>query len=252
MAEKHLVLGALTVPRTNYLSLISEFNELKVSLGFRPEGEIKWGKVSNAYTEKYAKLAAWFFEHLKANNVTFRAHVMDTTTAAWREYGQGTRERSFYKAYFHVLFQSVCRQELDADGGSVLILLDHKRNRYPFQLPDLKRGLNIRLLGKLGLSKLVSNVEPRHSSGPRAEPLIQIVDLLIGAVAYVRNDHILAENPSPAKMEMVRILEGMAGTKFKYDTAARAPFNIFTFDVSIAIARKKMHMEKEKMNRPNS
>jgi hypothetical protein len=252
MKEKHLILGALTVPRTNYASLVEEFVALKAQLGFRPGGEIKWGKVSHAYMERYQRLSVWFFEHLRANNFTFRAHVMDTTTSAWRAYGKGDQERSFYKAYFHVLFQSVCRLAMDVDGNSVLILLDDKLNRYPFHLPDLKRGLNIRLGGKLKLPKLVSNVEPRRSSGPKSEPLIQIVDLLIGAIAFVRNDHILAEGASSAKIEMASFLEKMAGTKFKYDTTSRAPFNIFTFDVSIAMARKQEHLAKAKMNRPTA
>lgn len=241
--EKYLVIGALTLPRTNHAILANEFNELKKSLGFRPEGEIKWGKVSSKYRDKYEQLSAWFFEHLKANNLTFRAHVMDTQNANWKAYGKGDSERSFYKAYFHVLFQSVSRLVLDDDGSNVLIFLDDKRNRYPFHLPVLKRGLNIRLQTRLKIPRLISNVEPRHSSGPKSEPLIQIVDLLIGAIASVRNGHAEKENASPAKLEMVRSLELMAGTRFKYDTTSRAPFNIFSFDAGIAMNRKRQHVE---------
>ena len=247
--EKHLVIGALTVPRKNHVTLAKEFNELKNSLGFRSEGEIKWGKVSRAYSEKYVRLSEWFFQHLKANNLTFRAHVMDTHTASWKAYGKGDSEHSFYKAYFHVLFQSVSRLVLDDDGSNVLIFLDAKRNRYPFQLPVLKRGLNMRLYGRLKIPKLISNVEPRESSGPRSESLIQIVDLLIGAIASVRNGHGEKENASQAKAEMVKLLEQMAGTRFKFDTTSRAPFNIFSFDAGIAMSRKRQYLENARMQK---
>src|SRR5207249_9963039 len=89
----------------------------------------------------------------------------------------------FYKIFYHLLFQSVRRLALEEDGSNVLILLDDKTNRYPFRLPVLKKALNAGLKRDLKLGNLVANVEPRQSSGPNAEPLIQIVDVLIGALA---------------------------------------------------------------------
>ncbi len=239
--ERHLVVGALTLPRINHALLSAELNALKAELGLRKEGELKWAKVSRAYLPKYEALCQWFFSHLRANNLTFRAHVVDTSARAYRLYGRGDLEHSFYKVYFHVLFQSICRLALDDSGSNVLVLLDQKRNRYPFHLDVIKRGLNIRLTSKLGVKNLVGNVEPRASSGPKSEPLIQIVDILIGAIAYVRNKHGQNGNSSPARAFLIDALQEMAGTQFVFDTTARAPFNIWTFDAAVAMERKKLH-----------
>ncbi|HTX21147.1 MAG TPA: DUF3800 domain-containing protein [Candidatus Aquilonibacter sp.] len=245
-SERFLVVGGLTLPRKNHETLATELAALKKSKGFRPEGEFKWGKVSKGYLAHYKELLEWFFRHLKSNHLRFRAHVVDTSAHVYRQYGDGDREKAFYKIFYHLLFQSVRRLALEEEGSNVLILLDDKTNRYPFRLPVLKKALNAGLKRELGVSGLVANVEPRQSSGANAEPLIQIADILIGAIGYVRNGHLNQPGASPAKVEMVKFLEGLAGTGFAFDTAARAPFNLWTFDVAVAIERKQSHQKKNR------
>jgi hypothetical protein len=135
---------------------------------------------------------------------------------------------------------------LEEDGSNVLVLLDDKRNRYPFRLDVLKRSLNAALRRDLKKTGLVANVEARPSSGPRAEPLIQIVDVLIGAIGHVRNGDLHQPGASPVKAKMVRLLEQAAGTGFAFDTAARAPFNLWTFDIAVAMQRKQRHQKKNR------
>lgn len=245
-AERYLVVGGLTVPRTNHVALARELQELKRGHGLRSEGEFKWGKVSKGYLAYYCHLLEWFFRHLQANHLRFRAHVVDTATHHYRSYGEGDKEKAFYKIYHHMLLQSVKRLALDEEGSNVLVLLDDKTNRYPFRLPVLKKTLNGALKRELKMAGLVANVEPRPSSGSKAEPLIQIVDILIGAIGYVRNGHAHRANASAAKIEMLTFLEKQAGTGFAFDSAAQAPFNIWTFDVALAIARKNAHKKRNR------
>jgi len=245
-SERYLVVGGLTLARTNHEALALELAAFKKAKGLRAEGEFKWGKVSKGYLPRYQELLEWFFRHLKANHLRFRAHIVDTSAHAYRRYGDGDKEKAFYKIFYHLLFQSVRRLALEEEGSNVLILLDDKTNRYPFRLPVLKKALNAGLKRELGISDLVANVEPRRSSGANAEPLIQIVDVLIGAIGYVRNGHLNQPGASPAKVEMVKFLEGLAGTGFSFDTAASAPFNLWTFDVTVAMKRKQIYQKKNR------
>lgn len=245
-SERYLVVGGLTLPRTNHEALAKELTELKKNKGFRAEGEFKWGKVSKGYLPHYKDLLGWFFSHLKSNHLRFRAHVVDTSAHLYRKYGDGDKEKAFYKIFYHLLFQSVRRLALEEEGSNILILLDDKTNRYPFRLPVLKKALNAGLKRELGISDLVANVEPRQSSGANAEPFIQIADILIGAIGYVRNGHLKRTDASPAKIEMVKFLEDLSGTGFAFDTAARAPFNLWTFDVAVAIERRQSHQKKNR------
>ena len=248
-ASRYLIVGALTLPRINHPALSAEIRRLKESLGFRPEGEVKWGKVSIQYLDRYVKIMNWFFEHLQSNHLLFRAHVVDTVSAAYRNYGSGDTEESFYKICYHLLFQSVRRLALEEEGSNILILMDDKRNRRPFRLDVLKRSLNAGLKRDIGISELVANVEPRPSSGAKAEPLIQIVDVLIGAIGYVRNGGADKPGASPAKLAMTEHLQQKAGTGFAFDTTASAPFNLWTFDVTVAMKRRSEHKTK---NRPST
>lgn len=245
-SERFLVVGGLTLPRTNHEALAKELVALKTSKGFRAEGEFKWGKVSKGYLPHYKELLEWFFRHLKANHLRFRAHVVDTSAHLYRQYGDGDKEKAFYKIFYHLLFQSVRRLALEEEGSNVLILLDDKTNRYPFRLPVLKKALNAGLKRELGIADLVANVEPRQSNGPKAEPMIQIADILIGAIGYVRNGHLKKPGASPAKIEMAKFLEDLSGTGFAFDTAALAAFNIWTFDVAVAMERRESHQKKNR------
>jgi Protein of unknown function (DUF3800) len=244
--DRWLVVGGLTIPRTNHPQLVAEIQKLKCDLGFRAEGEIKWGKVSQKYLGRYQKLMDWFFDHLKANHCRFRAHVVDTASPVYRAYGGGDLEESFYKVYYHLLYRSVRQSALDEEGSSVLILLDDKRNRRPFRLQVLKQTLNAGLKRDLKKANLVANVEPRQSSGPRIEPLIQVVDVLIGGIGFVRSGRFRQPDASPARVRMVEYLQRAAGTGFAFDTAAGAPFNLWTFDVAVAMERRKRHQKKNR------
>lgn len=245
-SERFLVVGALTLPRTNHEALSAELVAFKKARCLRLEGEFKWGKVSKTYSPHYQQLLEWFFQHLQANHLRFRAHVIDSSSHTYRQYGEGDTEKAFYKVYYHLLLQSIRRLAVEEEVSSLLVLLDDKINRYPFRLPVLKKALNAGLKFRLGQANLVANVEPRQSSGPKAEPLIQIVDVLIGAVGYVRNGHILKPDASPAKIRMVKFLEELAGTSFAFNTVAKAPFNLWTFDVAVAMARRQKYQQKNR------
>jgi hypothetical protein len=247
--KKHLIVGALILPRVNHPLLMEELKQLKHSLNLKWEGEIKWSKISKRYLDKYKKIIEWFFSHLKANHFNFRAHVIDTHKKEYKKYGDGDREKSFYKIYFHLLLQSIKRLAIEEEGSNILILLDDKHNRYPFRLPVLKRILNSTIKRDLKLEKIVSNVEPRKSSGPRVEALIQIVDVLVGAIGYVRNKFFEKPNASEAKRQMVEYIEGLLGSRLQYDTSAKAPFNIWTFDVEVSLKKKRLY---KKRNRPRA
>jgi len=245
--KKNLIIGALIIPRKNHPLLIEELKELKKQLNLRWEGEIKWSKVSKKYLEKYKKILEWFFGHLKSNHLKFRVHVIDKGKKEYRDYGDGDKENAFYKVFFHLLKECMRRLAVEEEGSNVLILLDDKKNRYPFRLPLLKTTLNAALKRDLKLQSIVANVEPRQSSGKKVEGMIQIVDVLIGAIGYVRNGAHKVPGAAFAKIEIIKYLEELLGARLEYDTHAAASFNIWTFDVGVAIERKKRHKKRKSL-----
>jgi len=246
---RFLVLGALVVPRHNHAMLAAELKEWKVRHGLNPMGEFKWTKVSAKYLDRYAEMVEWFFGHLRANHLTFRSLVVDTRDELYREFSEGEGETGFYKAYYHLLRHAVRRVWAEDPGESVLILLDERRDRYRFQKNVLKKALNAAMKRDLGIARAVANVEDRVSSGPRGEVLIQSVDLLIGAIGFVRNGLAALETSKEAKRKLVQVIEKAANTRLSYDTLPSATFNVWTFDLGIAMERKKKWREKKEKTR---
>jgi hypothetical protein len=249
------VLGAVIMPTSNHRLLTAEIGDWKCKAGLNPASEFKWTRVSRGYLEHYKSLVRWFFDHLCAQHLSFRAHVVDTAKRAYRQYGNGDLETAFYKTYYHLIRFGV-RQYLEAEGGGkVLVLLDDKRDEYPFRLDVLKKALNGGLKRELGIESAISSVEPRQSSGPHSEPLIQVVDILIGGIAFVRNEEAAKAEASPAKLALIRFIESQAGTPLSFDTVPQARFNIWTFDVERSMRAKEQReliTRAAKKNRPES
>ncbi|MBM4031841.1 MAG: DUF3800 domain-containing protein [Planctomycetes bacterium] len=248
---RFLVLGALVVPRHNHAMLAAELKEWKVMHGLNPASEFKWTKVSTKYLPLYTEMVEWFFGHLRANHLRFRSLVMDTGYALYRQFSQGDRETGFYKAYYHLLMQSLKQVCAEDPGESVLILLDERRDRYPFQWDRLRKTLNATMRRDFRVGRAVANIEHRVSSGPMGEVLLQVVDVLIGAIGFVRNGLAALKTSREAKRKLVQIIEKAAGTRLSYDTLPGATFNVWTFDLAIAMARKKAwEKRKEAKRRP--
>jgi len=130
------------------------------------------------------------------------------------------------------------------DINSIIILLDDKFNRYPFHLSILKKTLNGAIKRDYKKADLISNVEPRKSSGENCESMIQIVDILIGAIGFVRNGYYSEQSASSEKKELVSHIENLANTKLIYDTGMNSPFSIWTFDVEKSMIAKEKRRKK--------
>jgi len=250
---RFLVLGALLVPTHNHAMLANELKDWKARNRLNPSSEFKWTKVSKKYLPLYAEMMQWIFSHLKANHLRFRSLVMDTGHRLYRQFSEGKREKGFYKAYYHLLLQTIKRAWEEDQDVSVLILLDEKRDRYPFYKGVLKKTLNAALKRDLGIGKAVVSIEDRPSSGPRAEVLIQPVDVVIGAIGFVRNGLASKSTSSPWKRRLAETIEQACGSPLSYDTMPGSPFNLWTFDLKIAAKRKKAwKRQAQKRKRPQA
>lgn len=205
--HRYLIVGGLIIPRSNHRILVTELEDWKKGQGLSPKGEFKWTKVSRGYLSRYKSMVEWLFGHLRANHLGFRCLVVDRASRSWAQYGEGDEEKAFYKVYHHLLYQCVRRLAVQEEGSNILILLDQKEDRYPFYRPVLQKTLNAALKRDLGLEKPISAIEPRRSSGIKAEPLIQVVDVMIGAVGYVRNGFYERTGASQAKRDLVDHIE---------------------------------------------
>lgn len=168
--QRVMVLGALWCQRELVHAASERIRDLKKRHGLSPQYEIKWTKVSAAKVDFFLDLVDYFFDD---DNLHFRALVVpDKTLLRHEEFGQ-THDEWYYKMYFNLL--------------KAIIEPQHRFHIY-LDLKDTK--------GKAKVAKLHQVLANAHYDFSRQiveriqtirsheVELLQLADLLIGAVSY--------------------------------------------------------------------
>lgn len=209
-ADHFMVIGALACPREAKREIVHAIHCLQARHSAR--GEFGWSKVAPGKAAFFAELAQFF---LADPRLRFRCLVADRTRLDHKHYNDGDDERGFYKLYYQTLSHWL------EPGHRYHIYLDWQQNASQRRFADLGLILRRTLRGKAELACL----EPVESD---EQALIQLTDLLIGAVGYVWNQR----QGSRAKLDFCAALASSLGKKSlrfgsRLDDDAR--FNIFQF-----------------------
>jgi len=193
-----MVLGAVWCPMEKTREISVRIREIKTSHGLSPKFESKWTKVSPAKQAFYLDLLDYFFDD---DDLHFRALIVPDKTRLQHElYGQ-THDTWYYKMYFEMLKvildpQSCYRIYVDIkdtrSAAKVNKLHDVLCNNiYDFQRHIIERVQTVRS----------HEVE-----------ILQLTDLLIGAVSYV-NRGLHTNAAKVAVVEQMRERSGYSLTK---------------------------------------
>jgi hypothetical protein len=166
-----MVLGAVWCPQEKAREISVRLREIKSHNGLPPEFELKWTKVSPAKTRFYLDVMDYFFDHA---DLCFRALIVpDKSKLCHQAFGQ-SHDDWYYKMYFDmlkVIFNPRAHYRIYLDikdtrsAGKVAKLHDVLCNNfYDFSRSIIERVQNVRS----------HEIE-----------ILQVADLLIGAVSYV-------------------------------------------------------------------
>ena len=169
--QQVMVLGAVWCPQEKAREISVRLREIKSHHGLPTEFELKWTKVSPAKVRFYLDVMDYFFDD---DDLCFRALIVpDKTKLCHQAFGQ-SHDDWYYKMYFDMLKvifnpRSHYRIYLDIkdtrSAGKVAKLHDVLCNNfYDFSRTIIERVQNVRS----------HEVE-----------ILQVADLLIGAVSYV-------------------------------------------------------------------
>ena len=169
------VLGGLWLPARHAESLRAAIAEARAR--HECAGEIKWKKCSGSsahplYLEVVDLAAAW----IAAGRAKYKCIVIDrrlVDNAAWND---GDRELGYFKAWWTLLLSRV------QPGWRYRVWLDALNLQRGGRLETLRDTLNAAAMRDRGLSyPCCESVESRDS---KKDALIQVVDLLTGAVGF--------------------------------------------------------------------
>jgi len=204
--HRFMVLGGLVIRATNVPNFNTTMAKCRAETNMH--AELKWTKVSPQKLPEYKRFIDYFFAVNNANQVRFHSLLIDNHQVDHKRFSGGDKELGFYKFYYQLLLHAFgwryCQKET---GSRLVVLLDHRNSSY--SLDTLKRELNRGMARKFQVpgNPFVS-VESRDS---KQTDLIQIADLLIGAVGFQKNGlHLLAESKR-AKVELAAYIAAQAG-----------------------------------------
>lgn len=212
--EKVMVIGGVRCLKENRKYVISRILQIKEEFGISKYAEIKWNKVSKCNLEYFKKLVEFFFD---ADELQFRAVIVDKEKMNHEKFNQ-THNEFYYKMYYQCLIGLI---DTRAEN---YIYLDKKDTRGTYKI-NLVKEIISRKIHDFDQNKII-RMQCVNSS---ELPILQLADLLIGAIGY-HNRNII--NGSCAKRELVEYIRGKSGYALDRSTyPSEQKFNLFFIDL---------------------
>ena len=207
-----MLLGAVWCPKDDASSLAAELQSIKEK--HHAQGELKWTKISTARQAFYLEIVDWFF---RTPSLHFRAVVVQQKEKlVHSEFNEGSHDKFYYKMYFSLL------NKILSPDKKYNIYIDIKDTRSRLKLRKLRTVLcnNVHDF----TSEMICHLQSVHS---REVELTQLVDLLLGAVAYRQRGLTRVQ----AKQAVVQRIEEMRGGRDLLHSTplSEQKFNLFLF-----------------------
>ncbi len=210
-----MVIGGVWCDKNKVKVISQEIKNLKIKHNIKPNFEIKWVKVSNNKIQFYSELLKLFFDN---ENLHFRCLIVsDKSKLRHKEFGQD--HNTFYDKMYYQMLCSI----LDSNE-SYNIYIDIKDTHTHEKCNVLKMYLCNKYRDYE--AKIIKKIQPVDSSEIQ---LMQLVDILIGAVSYLNR----GLNTSDAKLRLVNEMKEYSGLSLNHSTSLFSKkVNIFLWDPS--------------------
>jgi len=206
-----MVLGAIGCMDDAKKEAFSRIRDIKKKHGFHTAWETKWTKVSDQKLGYYIDLIDYFFDN---DNLRFRGIIIPDKTNLQHDKFNQSHNEFYYKMYFGML-----KGILNPDAKNN-IYLDIKDTQGGAKVKKLKDVLQNQYYD-YSEDRIVNRIQILRS---HEVELIQLADLLIGAVTYTNR----GLNTSQSKLRVVqRIKERSQYTLTKSTYLTETKFNIF-------------------------
>lgn len=205
----YMVLGAISCPTDRSHELARELRTIRQKHRIPEHFEIKWTKVSPAQLEFYTDIINFFFH---TDDLQFRAVVANKAGLDHSRFDQ-THDDWYYKMMYYLIYRL-----LPSNDGA-FIYLDKKDTNGQNKINKLRQVIaNAEYDFSRNNLRRLQIVESHHVS------LLQLADLLIGAVNYANRNL----TTSKAKLTLVNQIRDITSLSLTRSTAADATkFNIF-------------------------
>jgi hypothetical protein len=241
--ERFLLLGGLWIKARDIPAAEEEIRKIRKEHGYRNDsgrwvdfrGEFKWTKVSTKYLAIYKEIIGLFFRLFDQGKIRFCVMLIDTHNPAVQKYDNIKRD-----GYFKLLYQ-LYLHNCKVPGLYKI---------YPDKITNPQHKINLeklRITLEKSLTKKFSELVPPENRpeqyiqaimpvDSKKAQILQMVDVIIGAIGYFQNRHFQQSGAKRAKVELMKyvfdklIYAGtikIVGKKFLIARSTR--FNIWLF-----------------------
>ena len=216
-----MLVGATVVRRVYVESLYRAIHDFRIANGMF--AELKWSKVSNQKIEAYKGLVDLYFSFLRRGGITFHVTTFDNHAWDHTRFNDGDPDLGISKLYYQMLLHQVVGRY--GDLASLYICLDRRLSSTP--LDKLHRILNAGAEKDYKLS--FGPVRVLTAKDSKKDDILQINDVILGAVASYKNQRHLSEGARKAKVELAEYVLNRSGlTSYNKDSPpAKADFQIW-------------------------
>ncbi len=193
--NKTFVLGAIWVSKNKTAEIFQDLRDLKNKHNLSENFEAKWTKISPAKADYYCDLAEYFF---KNKNLHFRAVVVPDKNILDHPAFEQDHNTWYYKMFYVLLNQIVNRNTETSEYSLYLDIKDTKSN---LKVQELQRILNIASVEDVFAVSKAQQIRSHEVE------LMQLVDILIGALSYTHRS--LTSNEG--KKKVIEIIENSIG-----------------------------------------
>ena len=217
-----MAMGGIIIRTSNVQSANDRIAALR--LPELPQGEMKWGSVSKGKLEAYRRIVDAFFADNAFAGVDFHSTVIDTWQQDHQQFGDGDRDKTFNKELYQLATKFA------------RLYPDRLFHLYPDERETAHRPGELRDILNFGRRKKgdVRDFPYRrcHFRNSRHTPMIQVVDILLGALAYRVNGHANALDASPSKVDLSRHILQHGGVRNPMlSTSMRGKFTVWHRDL---------------------
>ncbi|MDP2119654.1 MAG: DUF3800 domain-containing protein [Hoeflea sp.] len=202
--DRYLAVGGLVVDSPNAKDVRQEVTKRFRLLGINKE--MKWNSTRNGTKDKYHEMAHYFFELVQSKAIRFHCLLVDFQRFDHSLRGDGKNE-SLKRMYYQLILHRLCKKHgKDCD----LYAFPDKANELK-GLDDFKANLNKTSRERFSYDRdCLRAIEFRDSED---EPLLQLNDVILGAICYQKNRRFEAEGAGHPKANLAGYIMGSAKLK---------------------------------------
>lgn len=202
-----MVLGGIWCPKSKAKDINHRIMEIKQDYGIDPVSEVKWTKISPSNELLYRNLVDYFFDD---DDLHFRGLIVPDKSILDHQSFNQTHDDWYYKMYFDML--KTIFSPLDCYNVFIDIKDTHSFEKSQ-KMMEVCRNQALDFSGHI-----IKKVQPIRSNEVQ---IIQLSDILIGAMGYenrIFNDNVCR---SPAKQNIISRIKKRSGYTLKRTTLYR-------------------------------